>query len=179
MDLNWLRLKGKIFVPCLMESHTFVFFFFLLEACCLSLLPAIRFLRLSHDCECPCDMVVTTRTVSAKRFLEGHLGLVWWLHTIMEPPSTFQPPFQLPSCKRPAQGPSWPRRKCRDKKTSLLLTLSLRAAPLLGFLHRSQSNFLLLTAGLSGNSVTWTWKHPKSCSREIHSQREWEKKVSV
>lgn len=82
---NWLRLKGNSFAPCLMESDTI---FFLLEACRLSLLPAAWFLRLPRNCECLCDMVMTNRTGSAKRFLEGHFGLV---QQRSKPPNMFQP----------------------------------------------------------------------------------------
>lgn len=140
--------------------------FLRLETCRLSLLPATRSLRFLCHCERSCDTVMTTKTRSARRSLEGHLGLVRWLNNAVKLSHIFLTfcfrGCRQPSWHKPAQGQSWPGRKCRHKKTFCLVAPPLKSVLLLGFLYRSQSNSLLLKPGSSCISVTWTGKHPKS-----------------
>lgn len=175
----WLKLtqtEGKDFCSLLNEEPQF--FFFLLEACCLSQLPAAWFLKPPYNCECPCDMVMINRTGSARRPFRTGAVVQQCYEASKYFPTLHSSCCWQPSCKKPAQGQRWPKRNCRDKKTFLLFTLHLRSVLLLGFLHMSQSNFLLFKSSLNVIAVTWTWKPLKSYSREINSQRDQEKKIS-
>lgn len=177
MGLKLAQTKGKDFCSLLDEEPPF-FFFFLLEACCLSLLPATWSLRRPYNCANPCDMVMLNRTGSARRPFRTGVVVQQCYEASKYFPTLHSRCCWQPSCKKPAQGQSWPKRNSRDKKTSLLLTLHLRSVLLRGFLHMSQSNVLLFKSSWNVISVTWTWKHPKSHSREINSQRDQEKKIN-
>lgn len=80
-----------------------------------------------------------------------------------------------PSWRKLALGQSWPQRRRTDRKTFPNYTAP--GLPTAGLLPRSRSDSSWCEPGSCCVSVTWTWKHPKSYSRERDVQRDQEKKI--